>query len=249
MKALILAGGKGKRLGSDITNIPKVMRLACGKPLLQYVLEYTDFIPPEDKVILVGYSREAIMKAFPQYSYAVQEEQKGTGHAVMCARKYFEDYDGEILVINGDMPLLRRESVLALAEHHRKSGSACTILSFIVTGEIPPFGHIIRDENGNVAGIVEHRDATDAQKAVRELNGGIYIFDSRALFGCLDRITPSPVSGEYYLTDVPKLMIAEGKKVTAVTAADEKELAGVNTEQDLREVERIIKEKTAPAAG
>lgn len=240
MKALILAGGKGKRLGSDITHIPKVMRKALGKPLLGYVLEYTDFIPEKDKVILVGYEKQAVMDAFPSYSFAVQEEQKGTGHAVMCAAPHFEGYDGDILIINGDMPLLKRESVLALLDHHKETGADCTILTFVAKGNIPPFGHIIRTVSGSVAGIVEHKDASDTQKLIPELNGGIYMFDSKKLFSVLSRITPSPVTGEYYLTDVPKLMLAEGYKVEGFILPDETELAGVNTEEDLREVERIL---------
>ncbi|MBR6507056.1 MAG: NTP transferase domain-containing protein [Clostridia bacterium] len=240
MKALILAGGKGKRLGSDITHIPKVMREALGKPLLGYVMEYTDFIPEKDKVILVGYEKERVINAFPEYPYAFQEEQKGTGHAVMCAAKHFEDYDGTLLIINGDMPLLKKESVLALKKYHEDAGADCTILTFVAKGEIPPFGHIIRTVSGNVAGIVEHKDASEAQKLIPELNGGIYMFDCKKLFSVLSRITPSPVTGEYYLTDVPKLMIAEGYKVEGFILPDETELAGVNTEEDLREAERIL---------
>jgi bifunctional UDP-N-acetylglucosamine pyrophosphorylase/glucosamine-1-phosphate N-acetyltransferase/UDP-N-acetylglucosamine pyrophosphorylase len=243
MKALILAGGKGKRLGSDITHIPKVMREANGKPLLGYVMEYTDFIDKKDKVILVGYEKEKVISAFPEYPFAVQEVQKGTGHAVMCAKECFEGYEGEVLVINGDMPLLRRESVLELIEAHKENGNLCTILSFIEKGEIPPFGHITRDENGKVSGIVEHKDATEEQKLIRELNGGIYVFNSAALFNALDEITPSPVTGEYYLTDVPKLMISKGMAVDTYILADQAELAGVNTEEDLKEVEKILLER------
>ena len=240
MKALILAGGKGKRLGSEITQIPKVMRKAKGVPLLGYVLDYTDIVKKEDKVILVGYQKQVVMDAYPEYTYAFQEEQKGTGHAVMCAAHCFKDYDGPILVINGDMPLLRRESVRALAEYHKETGADCTILTFVAKGNIPPFGHIIRTVSGDVAGIVEHKDATDEQKKIPELNGGIYMFDSVKLFESLARITPSPVTGEYYLTDVPKYMIASGGKVQAYILPDETELAGVNTEEDLAEVERIL---------
>ena len=240
MKALILAGGKGKRLGSDITLIPKVMRKAKGIPLLGYVLDYTDFIKKEDKVILVGYQKQVVMDAYPEYTYAVQEEQKGTGHAVMCAEECFKGYDGPLLVINGDMPLLRKESVLALAQSHKESGAACTLLTFVAKGDIPPFGHIVRNSDGTVAGIVEHKDATEEQKKIPELNGGIYMFDSVKLFESLARITPSPVTGEYYLTDVPKLMIASGNRVETYILPDERELAGVNTEEDLAEVERIL---------
>lgn len=240
MKALILAGGKGKRLGSDITHIPKVMREAGGKTLLSYVLDYTDFINKEDKVILVGYRKDVIMSAFPGYSFAVQEEQKGTGHAVMCAAEFFNGYGGDLLVINGDMPCLKRESVLALARNHAESGADCTILTFVAKGDIPPFGHIIRTAEGSVAGIVEHKDATEEQKLIPELNGGVYMFDSEKLFDSLSRITPSPVTGEYYLTDVPKLMLSAGGRVNAFVLEDPSELAGVNTEKDLEEVEKIL---------
>ncbi len=243
MKALILAGGKGKRLGSEITHIPKVMRKACGKPLIEYVLEYTDFIPTEDKVILVGFEKEVVMQAFPQYPFAIQAEQKGTGHAVMCAKEHFKGYKGDILVINGDMPLLEKQTLLDFIAFHREQGNKCTLLSFNVSGEIPPYGHIIRDAGDKVCGIVEHKDATEEQKQIRELNGGIYMFDCECLFDALDKITPSPVTGEFYITDVPKLMLREGKKLDSFILPDESQLAGVNTEQDLLAVEEIIKGK------
>lgn len=243
MKALILAGGKGKRLGSEQTGTPKVMRSALGKPLLSYVLEYTDTVKKEDKVILVGYGKETVMAAFPEYTFAVQEQQKGTGHAVMCAAHCFEGYEGDILVINGDMPLLKSQSVAQLQAYHKESEADCTVLTFVAKGEIPPFGHILRDENGRVSGIVEHKDATEEQKRIPELNGGIYMFNSTRLFATLDEITPSAVTGEYYLTDVPKLMLNKGYKVQAYVLADEKELAGVNTLEDLDEVETILKQR------
>jgi len=243
MKLLILAAGQGKRLGCEETQIPKVMRKALGKPLIQYVLDAASFIPTEDIWVVVGFQSETVMQAFPQLNYAHQAERRGTGHAVMCAAEAFADYDGDIMVINGDMPLLSKATLQAVAEKHRQSGTQCTMVTFNAKGEIPPFGHIVRDSDGFVAQIVEHKDATAEQKLIRELNAGLYVFQSRALFSALPKLTKSPVSGEYYLTDVPAAIAVEGGKTAAYVLEDENEVLGVNTAEDLAAVEAVLAAK------
>ena len=130
MKVIILAAGKGKRLHSDESGVPKCMALADGRPLLSYVLDYTSFVPDADKIIVVGYRREVIEAYLPGFRFAVQLEQKGTGDAVMAAYPYLKDYDGDVFVINGDMPLLRQESLESLMELHESEHNDCSMLTY-----------------------------------------------------------------------------------------------------------------------
>ncbi len=243
MRLLVLAAGQGKRLNSQETMIPKVMRTALGKPLLGYVLEAADFVPQKDVYVIVGFCKETVMDAFPNLNFVVQEERKGTGHAVMCAAKEFEGYDGDVMVINGDMPLFKRSTLAAMWESHRQSGAECTLGTVIAKGEIPPYGRIIRDGDGFVCDIVEQKDATEEQRQIRELNVGMYIFKAKSLFQALPKLKKSPVSGEYYITDVPLQLAKEGKKTAAFVLEDEEETLGVNTAEDLAAVEALLKSK------
>lgn len=243
MKLLILAAGQGKRLGCEQTLIPKVMRTALGKPLIQYVLEAADFVPEKDVWVVVGFQKQVVMEAFPNLNFACQEQRLGTGHAVMCAAEAMGECDDDIMVINGDMPLFRKETLRAIIDAHKQNGAACTMVTFNAVGEIPPFGHILRDKDGFVEAIVEHKDATEEQKLIRELNAGLYIFRGKALFGALPKLQKSAVSGEYYLTDVPAVLALEGEKTAAFMLPDESEVLGVNTVEDLEAVEKALKNK------
>lgn len=243
IKLLILAAGQGKRLKSELTQIPKVMRTALGKPLVAYVLEAADFVPAEDTWLVVGFRKEAVTEAFPQLNFVEQTERKGTGHAVLCAKEAFKGYEGDIIIVNGDMPLFSKETLEGITKAHRAEGSACTMLTYTVEGEIPPFGHIIRDADGFVCDIVEHKDATAEQKLIRELNAGLYIFSAKALFSALERLKPSEATGEYYLTALPALLKEDGLKTRAFPLKDPDELLGVNTEEDLLKVEECLRSK------
>jgi len=239
VKAIVLAAGRGVRLQSDGCGIPKVMRPAAGRPLLHYVLQALDFIPPRDTVLVVGYQREQVLSAFPDYAFAVQEEQLGTGHAVMSAFEVLGDYDGDLLVCCGDMPLLRGESYRALLEEHRRSGAACTILSGPAARPLP-YGRIIRSDAGGFSAIVEEKDCTPEQLAVTELNSGVYIFDAQRLASVLGRLRRSNAQGEYYLTDAPGLLLEDGLPVELCRRELGLEILGVNTPEQLAEVEGIL---------
>ncbi len=243
MRLLVLAAGQGKRLNSEAAMLPKVMRTAMGKPLMAYVLDAAGFVAEDDVYAVVGFCKEAVMEAFPNIKFVVQDERKGTGHAVMCAAEAFKDYKGEVMVINGDMPLFKRSTLFDMWQTHKASGAVCTLGTFIAEGEIPPFGRIIRDADGFVCDIVEQKDATEEQRKIRELNVGVYIFDSENLFAALPKLTKSPVSGEYYLTDVPRQLAKEGKKTAAYVLKDSDETLGVNTAEDLAAVEALLKSK------
>ncbi len=239
MKAIVLAAGKGKRLQSEKFNSPKVLREAKGRALLSYVLDNISFIPQEDTVIVVGYKREMVIeKTKGDYKFATQEEQLGTGHAVASAKEFFKDYDGSVLVLYGDMPMLKKETYENMVKQHEATGADCTFLTAISESELA-YGRIIR-ENGKIVDIVEQKDCTPEQAAIRELNVGVYVFDSKALFENLSKLRNDNAQGEYYLTDVPKLFIADGKKVESYTIGDTCEIYGVNTMEDLEFCEKNL---------
>lgn len=243
LKVIILAAGRGKRLGSETSDRPKVMREAAGKPLLEHVIsQIPEDISKDNITIIVGYKKEAVFAAFPEYSFAVQEEQKGTGHAVMCAEKKFEDYDGNVLILSGDMPLVSKETLVKLCDFHAKSGNACSILSVENSNE-SSFGRVIRDAGGNFKGIVEKKDCNEEQLKSTELNAGVYVFDSKLLFRYLHDIKSDNAQGEYYITDVPALLLKNGYKVDAYKIYDLEETLGVNTVEDLELVEKVMKNR------
>ncbi|HHU22760.1 MAG TPA: NTP transferase domain-containing protein [Clostridiales bacterium] len=242
LKAVVLAAGKGTRLRTEGCDLPKVMRLAAGRPLLHYVLSAIDFIPREDIVLVVGYKKEQVTAGFPGYPYAEQTRQLGTGHAVMAACRTLPDYDGDLLVCCGDMPFIRRETYLSLINKHRETGAACTILTGTSSIDLP-YGRIIRDSEGKFAGIVEDRDCTPEQKRITELNSSVYIFDAAALRSVLSDLRRDNAQGEYYLTDAPALMLARGLNVDICRRELGYEIIGVNTPEQLSQVESLLREQ------
>ena len=239
LKAVVLAAGKGTRMMSEKDHMPKVLRQACGRPLLHYVLHAIDFIPKENIVLVGGYRREDVFAAFPGYPTAVQDPQLGTGHAILCAKDHLKDFDGTILVCYGDMPLLRKEVYQNLLAFHAKSGAKCTVLSG-TSDEALPYGRVIRDENGDFLEVVEDRDCNEAQKAIRELNVGVYAFDCQELLACLNLLKNNNAQNEYYLTDVPAIIRSRGGRVAVYTEALNEQMIGVNTPEQLAMTERFL---------
>lgn len=239
-KAIVLAAGKGTRLQTEGIALPKVMREANGKPLLHYVLTNLGFLPKEDIVLVVGYHREDVLKVFGEYPHAVQEPQLGTGHAVAVAKEAVGDYDGPVLICYGDMPLLRRSTYESLLETHVRQGNACTLLTGTCDWDLP-YGRILRGEDGSFQGVVEDRDCTAEQKAIRELNVGVYVFDCKKMFAALSQLKNDNAQKEYYLTDVPAILRQEGGRVDACCACSGAELIGVNTVEQLKMVEEELR--------
>ncbi len=240
LKAIVLAAGKGTRLQTEGCDLPKVMREACGRPLLQYVLDALSFIPRENVTIVVGYQREKVMERFSQYPFAVQTEQLGTGHAVMAARDALRDFDGDVLVCCGDMPLITRETYESLARAHREEKNDCTMLTGTAEGDLP-YGRIVRDGKGNFLKMVEDKDCTPEEKKIDELNSGVYIFKARHLLPALSLLKNENAQGEYYLTDVPAFFREQGLRVGICKRELGYEIIGVNTLEQLRQVEEIIR--------
>ena len=240
LKAVILAAGKGTRLQTEGCDLPKVMREALGRPLIQYVLDALDFVGKENTILVVGYKKEDVLAVYGDYPYAIQYEQLGTGHAAMSAETLLSDFDGAVLVCCGDMPLIRKKSYEKLFETFVNEGSDCTILAGVMD-DPGSYGRILRDENGVFTEIREAKDCTEEQKKVNEVNSGLYIFSSKKLFAALKKIKNENAQGEYYLTDVPTILLSEGGKVSVCSMDLGDELIGVNTVEQLRQVEDILR--------
>lgn len=239
IKAVVLAAGKGTRLQTEGITLPKVMREAAGQPLLAYVLDALSFLTKEDIILVVGYRREDVQAAYPDYPAALQVEQLGTGHAVQCAAPKLEGFNGSVLVCCGDMPLMKKETYESLCHTHEENGNVCTILSGISEEELP-YGRVIRGADGAFARIVEDKDCTPEEKAVRELNAGVYLFRAPELFEALGHLRCDNAQGEYYLTDVPAWLLERGGKVGVCPTCTPEEMLGVNTPAQLEQVERTI---------
>lgn len=242
LRAIVLAAGKGTRFVTEGEALPKVMRRALGRPVLAYVLDALDFIPSQDITLVVGYMREKVLEAFPQYGHAVQEQQLGTGHAALSARSVLENYDGDVLIAAGDMPLIPRETYLALLQKHRKDGNDCTVLTGYM--ENPgSFGRVLRTADGGFDRIVEARDCTPEQYAIKEVNSAIYIFKASSLLPALLALKNENAQSEYYLTDAPDLILRKGGKVGISDAWREEDMTGVNTPADLKICEEVLLER------
>ena len=246
VKALVLAAGKGTRLQTEGIDLPKVMRLADGKPLLHYVLSALDFLPPEDVILVVGWKKEAVLEAYPQYPHAVQAEQHGTGHAVQCAAHLLEGFQGHVIICCGDAPLMKKETFQALADTHLREGNACTMLSAVLP-EGGNYGRVLREEDGSFRAIVEDKDCTPEEKAIRELNVGVYVFEAGPLWEAIDQLQPNNAQGEYYLTDAPSYILSRGGKVGACPTCTPEEMLGVNTVEQLHQVEDIVRRREGRA--
>lgn len=234
-KAIVLAAGKGVRLrrkGGD--NMPKVQRMVCGRPLLSYVLNALDFLKQDDIVVVVGYMQETIKKFHGDgYVYATQEEQLGTGHAVLMASDALSHFNGDVIVTCGDMPLVTKSTYLTLLKAHKDSGNDCTILT-AESGTPEGYGRIIRSDDGEFQSITEDRDCTEEQRLICEVNSGVYVFKWKKLVPALMGLNAFNDQKEYYLTDAPSLMKLRGDSVAALKLPDIAwQIVGVNTVEQL----------------
>jgi bifunctional UDP-N-acetylglucosamine pyrophosphorylase/glucosamine-1-phosphate N-acetyltransferase/UDP-N-acetylglucosamine pyrophosphorylase len=247
IKAVILAAGKGKRLQSEEEQTPKAMREVAGKPILHYVLNSIDFIKKENIIIVVKYLKEMITDAFPEYTFVVQQDEQfgyGTGFAVKCTEQAIGAFSGNILVLMGDMPLVTRQTLLNLCSEHIANNNDCTNLS-CETNEPLPTGRIIRDNAGNFREIIENKDCTDEQRKITEYNTGNAIFNSQKLFEQLKNLKNNNKSGEYYLTDIPKLFFENNYRVGVCKSENETEIHGANSIEELNLIETILKSNSA----
>ena len=243
IRAIIPAAGKGSRLQAISGDMPKAMFRVNGRPMLEIVLENINFIDKENAYIVVGYGKDKIIQHFgPDCHYVEQKQQLGTGHAVMECAPEFEGYEGSVLVTFGDMPLFRRDEMLKMCQQHVENGADCTMMT-AENPELKLWARVLRDEAGNFKAIVEGKDCTPEQAQIRELFSGVMVFNSKSLFAMLPKLSCSNVQNEYYVTEVPELMVKNGMKVETYFTKDGNDLRGINTPEDLEMCEKILKER------
>ena len=241
-KAVVLAAGKETRMKSDL---PKVLFPVCGKPMIEYVLDALDAAGVDEIVVVVGFKGELVrdaIKSRPNVKFAEQKELLGTGHAVMSCREQLEGFDGPVFIIAGDNPMLQSSSVVQLFEEYEKNagdGVSC-ILGTVCKEDPFGMGRILRDESGNFYGVVEEKDATDEQRQIKEINMSYYIFNTPDLLASLSGLRANNAQKEYYITDVPAILLEKGKKILALPVLKEVECLGVNTQADVALVEETI---------
>lgn len=245
IRAIIPAAGKGKRLQKISGDLPKAMFRVGERPMLEIVLENIGFIEQQNVYIVVGCGKEKIIEYFGNsYHYAEQKEQLGTGHAVMTCAEAFQGFEGSVLVTFGDMPLFRRDEMEKMCRQHEESGADCTLMT-AENPELTLWARIVRDENGKFSAIVEGKDCTEEQAKITELFSGVMVFNSKSLFEILPQVGCANVQKEYYLTEVPELMVKQGLKVETYFTKDGDDLRGINTPEDLEVCERILQQRYA----
>lgn len=240
--AIILAAGKGTRMKSEL---PKVMHSVCGRPMVEHVLDAVRAAGVRRIVVVVGHQAELVRDALSHHAdveFALQVEQKGTGHAVMMCAAALTNHDGPVLVLAGDTPLLRGDSLTSLLTELTAHRAACVIGTAITENNFG-LGRVVRSESGEFLRIVEQKETTPEQAAIKEINTGCYVFESRVLFDALKKVRPENSQAEYYLTDCPAIMKSAGHRVIAAPTLTIEEALGVNTLEQLADVEAALRRR------
>ncbi len=244
--ALVLAAGKGTRMRSDRA---KMLHELADQPMIEHVLASIGALQPAATVVVVGHQREEVATAVAHRGVriAVQEQQLGTGHAVLAAADLLQEHDGTILIICGDTPLIRPATLRAMLAAHRRAGAVLTVLT---TKPANPFGYgrIVTDREGRITAIVEERDADGDQKRISEINAGIYCVESTFLWPALARITTDNQQGEMYLTDIVGIANRDGHPVGRWLCPDPDEVLGVNSREELAQAHAILQKRGAGKA-
>lgn len=237
--AVILAAGKGKRMHSDL---PKVLHTVRGRPLVEYVLDAARAAGARRLVVVIGHQAERVRQALRNHAdveFALQTEQLGTGHAVMSARALLESHDGPVLILAGDTPLVRGASLRALLDEQARTEAAC-VVGTAVTERNEGLGRVVRDSQGEFLRIVEQKDASPEERAIREINTGCYAFRAADLLEALAQVRADNQQREYYLTDCAEILRRSGRRVVAACVFEIDEALGVNTPEQLADVERLL---------
>lgn len=237
---IILAGGIGKRMKSKKV---KVLHEVMGRPMITLVIDLAKSIPSKSTVLVYGKKGKELKDKFPGLKYAFQKEPNGTGAAVEIALHEIKDIEGNVIILSGDTPLLRKESLEKLINYHEKNSLNVTIMTFCPSNPTG-YGRIIRKED-EIIEIVEERDASPAQKKIKEVNGGVYIFSIKNLRDSLKKITPENAQGEYYLTDAIAIIRNAGGRIGGLITENPIELKGVNTRKDLSEINNFLRTEQA----
>jgi len=237
LAVVILAAGKGTRMESDRA---KVLHSLASRPLLIHVLDTVATLNPKRVLVVVGYQAEEVKQACANrpIEFVEQDKRLGTGHAVLQARAALEGFEGNILVLCGDMPLIKSSTLQDLLRLHQKTDARCTLLS-LKTKQKKDFGRIVRNSEGSVLRIVEVRDASEQEITIDEYNSGVYCFDKGILFKALESVDSSNAQGEYYLTDTVEILSRDGHVVACHSTQNADEVFGINSSEDLKKAERI----------
>jgi bifunctional UDP-N-acetylglucosamine pyrophosphorylase / glucosamine-1-phosphate N-acetyltransferase len=237
--AVILAAGKSTRMKSEL---PKVLHDVCGRLMIEYVLDAARSAGVQKLIVVVGHRADLVRTALAGHSdvvFAEQREQKGTGHAVMMCESHLQGHQGSTLILAGDTPLLNGKSLRALLEVQQSENAAC-VVGTARTAENEGLGRIVRDAAGQFQCIVEQKDATEAQKAITEINTGCFAFNTALLISSLKKLQPNNAQSEYYLTDCPRILMDAGHQVSASCSLTIEEALGVNTRVQLAQVRKSI---------
>lgn len=236
--AIVLAAGKGKRMKSDL---PKVLHTIHGRPMVSILLDTLIGLNFDKIVVVIGHKGEMVQDALASYpvEFAWQREQHGTGHAVMMTKEQMASFDGTTLVAAGDVPFLSELAINTLFDVHTRNHAVATCLSAIFP-DATGYGRIIRDGNTDrLKEIIEHKDASEEVRKIREVNSGTFCFDNRKLFEVIEQIGNTNAQGEYYLTDAVKILHSNGLVVSVVAASDPNEVQGVNDTEQLAQLESL----------
>ena len=238
--SVILAAGMGTRMKSKM---PKVLHKVCGKPLSKWVIDASKAAGADKVCAVVGHKAETVKEVLGNVcEFALQAEQKGTGHAVMQAIDVIKNSKGEVVILNGDTPLITAETINKAIEYHKNNGNQATVITAILD-DATGYGRIVRDNDGSVLKIVEQKDASEEKKKINEVNSGMYVFDAQSLVYALDKITPNNAQGEYYLTDTLEILLSAGKKIGGYAISDNDEIRGINDRVQLNEAEKIMQKR------
>lgn len=240
LKAVILAAGEGKRMKSKL---PKVLHKVQGKAMVDWVIDTAKEAGAEDICVVVGHGKDKVISELSgrNIKFAIQSEQLGTGHAVMQAGNFIEE-NADIIVFYGDTPLITAQTIKKMLDFHRSENNSITIISVIIDNP-SGYGHIIRDKNGLFVKNIEHKDANNEEKAIKEVNTGIYCFKGSALKKGLSLLKNDNVQKEYYLPDTLEIILADGGKVNAMVANDAEEFLGVNSRVQLADAEAVMRRR------
>ncbi len=235
--AIVLAAGKGTRMNSEL---PKVLFPVCQRPMIEYVLESLRNSGVGRIIVVVGYRSDLVrqqLASWDNIEFVEQTEQLGTGHAVMMCRDVINSFDGPVIIVAGDSPMLQTDSVAHLIQQYRQNRSAC-LLGTLIHDNPTGLGRIVRNGDGKFTGIVEEKDCTEDQRKIREVNMSTYLVDCRMLLEALDELTDDNQQGEYYITDVPGILIDKGHDVQALPVLKPCEALSINTVEQLAIVEQ-----------
>jgi bifunctional UDP-N-acetylglucosamine pyrophosphorylase/glucosamine-1-phosphate N-acetyltransferase len=237
---IVLAAGQGKRMKSKLY---KVMHPVCGKPMVGHVIDILEQLQVNRTVVVVGYGAEMVQGYLgSRAEYALQSKQLGTGHAVIQAKDLLQDEEGTTIVICGDTPLVKAETLLKMIETHQSNKASATILTAELMNP-EGYGRMVRDANDNVVKIIEQKDCSESERAIKEINAGTYVFDNRSLFQALSQVKNNNVQQEYYLTDVIGIMQEEGKLIVGFCTDEATEVIGVNDRVALSEAEGFMRQR------